>query len=103
MQSTPYQCSEKHHTFDFMNFAETSRFNNVYSKRAIGVIGGGLPKGYEIILCGIHQTTTNQLVSMFTTALTKTNNKDLKGHELRHKCMITAFDYVIFALALQTL
>ena len=103
MQSTHYQCSEKHHTFDFLNFAETSRFNNVSSQRAIGVLGCGLPLGYEIIHIGMHQTTTNQLASMFTTALTKPNTKDLIGHELRHKCMITTFDYVIYALALQML
>ena len=71
MQSTHYQCSEKHPTFDFLNFAETSRFNNVSSLRAIGVLDDGIPLCYEIIHFGIQQTTTNQRASMFTTALTK--------------------------------
>ena len=68
-----------------------------------GVLGGGFPLGYEIIHFGIHQTTTKQLASMFTTALTENKNKDLIVHELRHKCIITTFDYVIYALALQML
>ena len=78
MQSTRYQCSEKHPTFDFLNFAETSRFNNDSSLRAIGVLGGGFPQGNEIINFGIHQTTTNQFVSMFTTAMTK--NERQRSH-----------------------
>ena len=78
MQSTHYQCSEKHPTFDFLNFAETSRFNNVSSKRDIGLLSGGHPLGYEIIHFGIHQTTTNQLSSIFTTALTK--NEHQRSH-----------------------
>ena len=91
MQSTHYQCSEKHHTFDFLNFAETSRFNNVSSQRAIDVLGCGLPLGYEIIHFGIHQTTTNQLASMFTTALTK--NEHQRSH--RPRVMSQVHDHYI--------
>ena len=67
------------------------------------MLGGGLPLCYVIIRFGIHQTTTNQLAIMFTTALTEKNNKNPIGHELRHKCLITTLDYVIYALALQML
>ena len=44
--------------FDFLNIAETSRLNNVSSMQAIGVFGGNLPLGYEVIRFGIHHTTT---------------------------------------------
>ena len=75
------------------------------------MLGGDLPLGYEIITSVYTKTTTNQLASMFTTALTKNeqNNKKKKkkkkliGHKLRHKCMIITLDYVIYALALQML
>ena len=68
MQSTHYQCSEKDPTFDFLNIAETSCLN-ASRKRAIGVFGD-LRLGFEVICFGIHQSLTNQLVSMFTMALT---------------------------------
>ena len=44
--------------------------------------GGGLPLGYEIIRFGIHQTITNQLASMFTTAFTKKNEQQ-RSHRPR--------------------
>ena len=59
--------------------------------RAIGVPNAGVPLGYEVKRFGIPQTTTNQL----------DHRRSSQISELRHKLMITAFDYVINALGLK--
>ena len=63
----------------------------------------GIPLDYEVIPFGIHRTTINRLAIILTSALTTDDQRKSQGHELRHKCMIATFDYVIYALGFQML